>query len=77
MNPALQRIITEKKKYKDRNDALEKARRCRVLSDLQRRSNSSSAQTISQNRSRRYSITTLYWGPCEGKKGGFMAQDRA
>ena len=27
MNPALQRIITEKKKYKDGNHALEKARR--------------------------------------------------
>jgi hypothetical protein len=27
MNPALQRIITEKKNYKDRNYALEKARK--------------------------------------------------
>jgi hypothetical protein len=27
MNPALQRIITEKKKYKDGNHALEKARK--------------------------------------------------
>ena len=26
-NPALQRIITEKSQYKDRNDALEKARK--------------------------------------------------
>jgi hypothetical protein len=33
----------------------------RVLPDLQRRSNSSSAQTIPQNRSRRYSTQLILW----------------